>query len=133
MSLPTASERIPPAVLDKVSPGARQTLDKIERFVQTRCIPADPVYSQMLGQSSSDRFSKHPRILEDLKTEAQNQGLWNLFLPKARYVETGGYSNLEYGLMAEQLGYSRIASEVCRRKSALGFYSRQSCHWLLLR
>ena len=35
-----------------------------------------------------------------------------MFLPKAHFKEGAGFSNLEYGLMAEYLGKSRIASEV---------------------
>lgn len=34
-----------------------------------------------------------------------------MFLPKGHYKESPGFTNLEYGLMAEQLGKSRIASE----------------------
>jgi acyl-CoA dehydrogenase len=35
-----------------------------------------------------------------------------MFLPKNHFSEGAGYSNLEYGLMAEILGKSRVASEV---------------------
>lgn len=34
-----------------------------------------------------------------------------MFLPKGHYKESPGYTNLEYGLMAEWLGRSKIASE----------------------
>jgi acyl-CoA dehydrogenase len=34
-----------------------------------------------------------------------------MFLPKGHYKESPGYTNLEYGLMAEWLGKSRLASE----------------------
>ena len=37
-----------------------------------------------------------------------------MFLPKAHFKEGAGFSNLEYGLMAEYLGKSRTASEVWR-------------------
>lgn len=50
--------------------------------------------------------------MEDLKKRAQELGLWNMFLPKAHFKEGAGFSNLEYGLMAEYLGKSRTASEV---------------------
>jgi acyl-CoA dehydrogenase len=43
--------------------------------------------------------------------EAKKLGLWNMFLPKGHYKESPGFTNLEYGLMAEHLGKSRIASE----------------------
>ena len=34
-----------------------------------------------------------------------------MFFPKGHYKESPGFSNLEYGLMAEHLGKSRCASE----------------------
>lgn len=52
--------------------------------------------------------------MEDLKDEARKRGLFNMFLPKNHFKEGAGFSNAEYGLMAEQLGKSRTASEVCR-------------------
>lgn len=112
MDLP-ASARIPIAFSEQVSKEAQKTLDEVELFVQEKCIPADAVFAQMLGNKPRERFAAHPRILEDLKYEAKRRGLWNLFLPKSHYAEGSGYSNLEYGLMAEQLGKSHIASEVC--------------------
>jgi acyl-CoA dehydrogenase len=34
-----------------------------------------------------------------------------MFLPKGHYKESAGFTNLEYGLMAEHLGKSRVAPE----------------------
>jgi acyl-CoA dehydrogenase len=50
--------------------------------------------------------------LEGLKEKAKKLGLWNMFLPKNHFSQGAGFSNLEYGLMAELLGKSKIASEV---------------------
>ena len=36
-----------------------------------------------------------------------------MFLPKNHFKEGPGFTNVEYGLMAEQLGKSITASEVC--------------------
>ena len=44
--------------------------------------------------------------------KARKLGLWNMFLPKNHCKEGAGFSNLEYGLMAEYLGKSKVASEV---------------------
>ncbi|KAJ2902185.1 uncharacterized protein MKZ38_000918, partial [Zalerion maritima] len=71
---------------------------------------ADPVIQSLLGQGSS-RWSSHPRVIEDLKTKARSLGLWNMFFPAGHYAESPGFTNLEYGLMAEHLGKSRVASE----------------------
>lgn len=35
-----------------------------------------------------------------------------MFLPKNHYSQGAGFNNLEYGLMAEYLGKSKLASEV---------------------
>lgn len=40
-----------------------------------------------------------------------------MFLPKNHFSEGAGFTNLEYGLMAEILGKSRVASEVLHRSS----------------
>jgi len=108
-----ASQRIPAIARPFVSERALKTLDLVEKFVEEECIPADPVMSTMIGTSTATRFSAHPPILEDLKAKAKKLGLWNMFLPKNHFKEGAGFSNLEYGLMAEYLGKSLIASEAC--------------------
>ena len=35
-----------------------------------------------------------------------------MFLPRNHYTQGAGFNNLEYGLMAEYLGKSKLASEV---------------------
>lgn len=89
-------------------------LSQVEKWVAEECIPADNVYSSQLAAQAS-RWSGHPSILETLKDRARELGIWNMFLPKNHFANEGspGFTNLEYGLMAEQLGKSRIASEAC--------------------
>ena len=114
-----ASQRIPTIAKPFVSERAKKTLDLVERFVEEECIPADKVFNQQLKEDGekhkhniAGRFESHPRIIEDLKKRAQELGLWNMFLPKNHFKEGAGFSNLEYGLMAEYLGKSAVASEV---------------------
>lgn len=85
---------------------------QVEKFVEEECIPADTVYHTQLGEGEQ-RWQGHPSIIDDLKDRARKLGLWNLFLPRNHFKEGAGFSNLEYGLMAEWLGKSRVASEVC--------------------
>ncbi|RDW83881.1 uncharacterized protein DSM5745_04207 [Aspergillus mulundensis] len=107
-----ASQRIPAIARPFVSPRALKTLDAVEKFVEEECIPADAVYNQALGETTQERFSAHPQIMEDLKAKAKQLGLWNMFLPRNHFANEGaGYSNLEYGIMAEYLGRSLTASE----------------------
>ncbi|KAJ9607348.1 hypothetical protein H2200_008421 [Cladophialophora chaetospira] len=109
-----ASERIPVIARPFVSDRAKKTLDLVERFVEEECIPADAVFAQQINAKGSDivsRFDSHPQVIEDLKAKARELGLWNMFLPKNHFKEGAGFSNLEYGLMAEYLGKSGTASE----------------------
>ncbi|KAK8034378.1 acyl- dehydrogenase family member 11 protein [Apiospora rasikravindrae] len=104
------SAKIPALVVDRVSPKAKQALDLVAKFVEEECIPADPVLEAQIGSGES-RWDHHPPIVDELKAKARKLGLWNMFLPKGHYKESPGYTNLEYGLMAEWLGKSRVASE----------------------
>ena len=108
-----ASQLIPAIARPFVSDRALKTLDIIQKFVDEDCVPADPILAAQIGSSPQERFNAHPPILEELKTKARQLGLWNLFLPKNHFKEGAGFSNLEYGLMAEYLGKSHLASEAC--------------------
>ncbi|KAE8311120.1 hypothetical protein RU639_012660 [Aspergillus parasiticus] len=106
----SASSRIPAIAQPFVSERAKKTLDSVENFVDKECIPSEPLFSAQLGQGKQ-RWKTTPAILEELKARAQKLGLWNMFLPKNHFPEGAGFSNLEYGLMAEYLGRSQLASE----------------------
>ncbi|KAI1215001.1 acyl-CoA dehydrogenase NM domain-like protein [Annulohypoxylon truncatum] len=104
------SSGIPDIVKHRVSERAKKTLDIVAKFVDEECIPADPVLEAQIGEGSA-RWDHHPPIIEDLKAKAKKLGLWNMFFPKGHYKESPGFTNLEYGLMAEWLGKSRTAPE----------------------
>jgi len=104
------SDSIPLIAANRVSDKAKKTLDLVKKFVNERCIPADPVLNAQIGTGHA-RWESHPPIIEELKAEAKKLGLWNMFLAKGHYKESPGYTNLEYGLMAEYLGKSICASE----------------------
>ncbi|KAI9374915.1 hypothetical protein BJX61DRAFT_532000 [Aspergillus egyptiacus] len=82
----------------------------VEEFVEKECIPAEALFSAQLGEGEK-RWKTTPAIMEDLKARARKLGLWNMFLPKNHFKQGAGFSNLEYGLMAEYLGKSKLASE----------------------
>jgi len=104
------SADIPILAVNRVSDRAKKTLDIVKQFVEERCIPADPIFAAQVD-AGGDRWDHHPTVLDDLKVEAKKLGLWNMFLAKGHYKEGAGFTNLEYGLMAEYLGKSRCASE----------------------
>ncbi|KAK7432520.1 hypothetical protein QQZ08_001085 [Neonectria magnoliae] len=106
------SARIPAIAANRVSEAAKQTLDIVAKFVEEECIPADPVVEALTGHGDN-RWECHPAVIEALKAKARGLGLWNMFLPKGHYTESPGWTNLEYGLMAEWLGRSHVASTAC--------------------
>ncbi len=77
-------------------------------FMRAHVYPAEAEYYQSID-SGETRWSVPP-IMEELKNQAQKEGLWNLFLPDSEYG--AGLSNLEYAPLAEIMGRSLIASEV---------------------
>ncbi len=77
-------------------------------FMRAHVYPAEVEYHQSID-SGETRWSVPP-IMEELKNQAQKEGLWNLFLPDSEYG--AGLSNLEYAPLAEIMGRSLIASEV---------------------
>ncbi|KAK5311536.1 hypothetical protein LTR93_011689 [Exophiala xenobiotica] len=95
-----------------VSQRARDVLDLVEKFVNEEAIPGDIVYASQLGHGA-DRWKGHPSVMDDLKRKARQLGIWNLFLPKNHFKDGPQFTNVEYGLMAEQMGKSSTASEAC--------------------
>jgi len=110
----SASSRVPAILGNQMSDRAKQTLDIVEKFVNEECIPADAVWSAQIAEARTEEGRWcHPPIIEELKIKAKKLGLWNMFLAKGHYKEGAGFTNLEYGLMCEQFGRSKTASEVC--------------------
>ena len=77
------------------------------RFMDEQIYPHEPTYAEQLF--SQDDVHQSPPIMEQLKKEARARGLWNLFLPDARFGP--GLSNLDYAPLAEIMGRSPIAPE----------------------
>ena len=84
---------------------------QVQNFVEEECIPADSVYAAQLGEGEQ-RWRGHPSVIDVLKKKAKDLGLWNLFLPLNLFREGPQFTNVEYALMAEQMGRSIHASEV---------------------
>ena len=85
--------------------------DKIDKFVKTKIDPVTDEY--LAGINEGDRWSLtkgQTELLEGLKKEARDAGLWNFFLPESQ--GGAGVSNLEYAHLAEVMARNPIASEV---------------------
>jgi len=98
----------------------RHYLDRVVQFMDEHIVPAVPIYEKEMSVIGDDRW-KVVQIVEQLKTKAKAAGLWNFFMPphsgQVHVDDTFQFegiqlTNLEYSLIAEQLGKVGFASEV---------------------
>jgi acyl-CoA dehydrogenase len=83
---------------------------KLNAFMDEFIYPAEPKFQDELEENRRKGNVWVPtRIVEDLKTKARAQGLWNLFLPESEHG--AGLTNLEYAPLCEIMGRSPIAPE----------------------
>ena len=89
----------------------KELILQVCKFMDEHIWPAEEVYaSQMDAFREEGNPWRVPPILEELKSKAKAQGLWNFFLPES---QNGlGLTNLEYAPLAEILGKVGFASEV---------------------
>jgi len=91
------------------SPRGIDLRQRVTEFVDTEVVPAEVVYEEQMA-ASGDPHS-HPRVLEDLKAQARERGLWNLFMPHVTPWTPDPVPNLDYAYLAELAGRSHLASE----------------------
>ncbi len=89
---------------------AQNVMAQAERFVRERVVPNEQTYLDQLVGTDDWRDWKIPPIVEELKAEAKELGLWNLFLPDEEYG--AGLDNRDYAPVAEITGRSFLAPEV---------------------
>ena len=65
---------------------------QLEEFMDERVYPNEKVFEEQLAEAESRWMI--PPIMEELKAEAKDAGLWNLFLPDSEYG--AGLANIEY-------------------------------------
>lgn len=89
---------------------AQPYITQVERFIRERVLPNEPTYYAQLVHSDDWRQWRIPPVLEELKAEAKQIGLWNLFLPDDEHG--AGLDNRDYAPIAELTGRSFLAPEV---------------------
>jgi len=95
------------------SPHAAQVREQLQAFMTTHIYPnEEQVWQEAAAQrwESAEGWSTCPTVAR-LKTLAQAQGLWNLFLPHSPHAPQG-LSNFEYAPLCEIMGRVHWASEV---------------------
>ncbi len=91
------------------SPRAQQLAHQLGEFVNNRVMPAEAKWQADM-QKLEDPWQVLP-VVTELKHEARQAGLWNLFLPDPELGQ--GLSNLDYAPLAELMGRSFLAPEIC--------------------
>jgi acyl-CoA dehydrogenase len=94
-------------MLFSFSERALELRDRVRRFMKDRVLPAE---ARFASETEGERRWTTPPILEELKAEARAQGLWNLFLPDSPFG--AGLSNLDYAILAEEMGRVTWAPEI---------------------
>ncbi len=83
--------------------------ESVQRFIEHVIEPNEATYYAQLAELGIDGY---PPVLERLKAQALERGLWNLFLPHLNVDSPGTpLSNLDYAPISEQLGRFSFASE----------------------
>ena len=81
---------------------------ELEAFVNEVVCPNERLYVDQV-ESGENRWVSPP-VMDEMKQQARDAGLWNLFLPDSEHG--AGLSNLEYAPLCEVMGRSPIAPEV---------------------
>ena len=85
---------------------AADYIGRMRDFLDTRILPAEEEYEAYRREKGREDHTLPP-VVEELKVEARERGLWNLFLP-----DVSGMTNVEYAAVAEITGWSsHIAPE----------------------
>ena len=81
--------------------------DKLTNFMNEHVYKNEAVYKEEVEKGG--RWCV-PKVMEDMKSKAKAQGLWNLFLPESDLG--AGLTNTEYAPLCEIMGRSAIGAEV---------------------
>jgi acyl-CoA dehydrogenase len=93
-------------LLLETSARSRELRDRLAAFFERHIYPSE---ARFLEQVAQQRWQVPP-IIDELKTKARAEKLWNLFLPES---ELGaGLTNLEYAPLCEVMGRTPWAPEV---------------------
>jgi len=96
----------------QLSPRAQELDERLATFMDEHIYPNEATFYEEVA--TGDRWQV-PARMEQLKSEAQAAGLWNLFLPDSEH-NTSQYgadlSNLEYAPLCERMGRVIFAPEV---------------------
>lgn len=93
-----------------ISENVRPLINAVREFIRERVVPVDAEFLHEVEKG--DRWTltnRQQEILDDLKSAAREQGLWNFWLTDS---DRGyGLNTVEYAYLAEETGRSHLAAE----------------------
>ena len=84
---------------------AREWHDRVRRFLDEHVIPREAEHFAQVREDAT----RQPPVMEAMKAQAREAGLWNMFLPGDHGA---GLTNLEYAPLAELMGRHLWSAEV---------------------
>ena len=93
-----------------VSDRVRPLLKAVRTFIDEQVLPVDEEF--LAEVDNGDRWTLNDRqneILDDLKSAARDQGLWNFWLTDSKLGH--GLTTVEYAYLAEETGRAHLAAE----------------------
>src|SRR4051795_46128 len=98
-----------------LSPEVESLRERIRAFCEEHVYP-----NELEGALALDAEVKpgvaYPEIIKGIRAKAREEGLWNLFLPDEQHGP--GLSNLDYGVLCEEMGRSPVVAPMAFNCSA---------------
>ena len=93
-----------------MSERVRPLVQAVRKFIKERVVPVDTEFLREVEKGDRWTFTdRQVEILDDLKSAAREQGLWNFWLTDS---DRGyGLNTVEYAYLAEETGRAHLAAE----------------------
>lgn len=93
-----------------ISDRLRPLLEAVKSFINERVLPVDEEFLHEVDKGDRWTLTERQReILDDLKSSARKQGLWNFWLTDSD--KGTGLTTVEYAYLAEETGRAHLAAE----------------------
>ncbi|MEZ5407021.1 MAG: acyl-CoA dehydrogenase family protein [Acidimicrobiales bacterium] len=84
------------------SPKVIEARDRLRAFMDAHVYPREAEHDDFVNDPAN--LWQQPPMIEELKALARAEGLWNWFLPPEYGEFSGGFHNLEFAPLAEEMG-----------------------------